>query len=177
MKRVVTDLVHHANSVSQGVFNEYWSLVYSQRLLLFRALITFLHLFVSPEPLSESVIRCITLHTLAQAVVDLDYNLKYDEDEPTIEIEPTQTSPDRIERKVPRWLVKGMKLYYLAVRPHFIRLGKTIAPKVQRRFRGETIEVTTEPLFCDISGSFDFRVKTVADEFTATVSASSQFDS
>lgn len=98
-------------------------LVNIQSIQLFRAIVTYLYKCLLPL-MWETQILCISVHAFAQLVVDLDED---NNDYVTLEIESYRGSRSRLLHKIPKWLVRGMKLYYLDVRPHFVsHEGKTI---------------------------------------------------
>ena len=63
------------------------------------------------------------MHAVTQAIVSLQEDT---DDETavdagiTIYVEPAEFSPIRSSHTVPRWLVDGLKTYYLEARPHFL---------------------------------------------------------
>ena len=93
------------------------SLVHSQRLQLFRGLVTYLSSCLSFNMLEKEIL-CLSVHAFAQAVVDLEED--DDDDCVTMHLETSPNTTIRLSHRVPKWLVKGMKVYYFDVRPHFI---------------------------------------------------------
>lgn len=76
---------------------------------------------------------------------------------------------ERVSCTVPRWMIEGLKVYYLEARPHFIR------PEGLRKVKrlptvDEQNEVVTEPFFVNSKGNTDFRARAIVDQFTAAVS-------
>ena len=78
-------------------------------------------------------------------------------------------STSRSVHRIPSWLVKGMKLYFLEVRSHF--MNSQGVTTMTRRFVDDPNAVITEPLFVNSSGNTVFRVKGIADQYTAIVEA------
>ena len=83
-------------------------------------------------------------------------------------------SIQRVVCTLPRWVIKGIKVYYLEARPNFI--GPEGLSKVKRLpIHGEHNVVVTEQLFVNSQGNTEFRVKSIVDQFTETVCVSTDF--
>lgn len=164
IQRVITETVKQYNES-----NVMWRhLVTTQRMMLFRGLVTYLYKFIV-SPMMEKTISMITTHAVVQAIVGLASAKDID-----LSIEPNEESVDRSVHPVPRWLVEGLKLYYLEVRPSYIPASGV--GKVKRRFADQpTLEIETEYFFVNSVGSTKFRARSVADQITANVSIFSCF--
>ena len=162
VKRTISEYVVQSSTME--------TLSHHQRREVFRAVITGLFEFTSPTML-EKTIHCITIHVMAQAIVDMTATSNTDDDDERIihmSIEPCEGSTYRCEFRVPCWLVSGMKLYYLDVRSHFLPDDGT--GMFTRRFEDRAACVVTEVVFVNSGGKKDFRVRSVVDQFKTTVS-------
>lgn len=113
-------LAQHIENLVKELSNE-GSLIHSQRLQLFRGLVTYLTTCLEseslePKRLLEKEVLCFSVHALAQAIVDLEK----DGDNIPVLLESAKGSKARVSHQVPRWLIHGLRKYYLEARPHFI---------------------------------------------------------
>ena len=161
MKRVIKDCVSYYDTNAK--------LYHCQRIMLFRAILAFLMRF---ENVAEKTIHCFTVHFMVQMLVQI--NLLADEDKRIkVEVEGAEAIIERYEHFLPRWLVQAMKVYYLAVRPHFMVAKLPLGP-FTRRFEHEDLPVVTEVLFVNSNGRKNFRASAVADQYFAAVSTFNQ---
>ena len=158
IKRTISESTEHAKNLQ--------TLSHHQRRELFRAVITGLFEFVRP-PMLEKTIHCLTIHVMAQAIVDM---MSTSNTTGTVHmlIEPCEQSKIRGSYEVPIWLVSGMKLYYLDVRSHFLPDEGT--GKFTRRFADRGDHVLTEVLFVNSAGKKDFRARAIVDQVKNVVS-------
>ena len=110
------------------------------------------------------------MHAVTQAIVSLQEDT---DDETavdariTIYVEPAEFSPIRSSHTVPRWLVDGLKTYYLEARPHFLlKEGLDVFTRV---FADDTRTVRTHRVFVNSNGSTHFKVRQLCDQFKDTV--------
>ena len=159
IRRTIYEYTEHAKTLQ--------TLSHHQRRDLFWAVITGLSEFVRP-PMLEKTIHCLTIHVMAQAIVDM--NLATSNTTGTVHmlIEPCEQSKIRGSYEVPIWLVSGMKLYYLDVRSHFLPDEGT--GKFTRRFADRGDHVLTEVLFVNSAGKKDFRARAIVDQVKTVVS-------
>lgn len=167
-RRVVDELIQAAST---------GDLVHSQRVQLFRAIIAVMVTCSAPTMLEKEVL-CFSVHAFAQAVVDAG-QAEADPEQQTIAVslESSQGAVTRVEHEIPIWIVPGLKLYFLEVRPHF--MPATGISKWRRRFVNratsdvETVwsddaqvpTVQTQCFFVNSTGKDDFRVRTVVQQF------------
>lgn len=87
-------------------------------------------------------------------------------------------SINRINITVPCWLVKGIRVYYLEVRPNFMPLEglssmtrhvKETVKTADGEKKDIELEVQTEPFFMNSFGTREFRCRAVSEQFKDTV--------
>jgi len=134
-------------------------LTFKQRLQLFRALITYLTSCLK-TPMAEKQITCFSVHALAQAIVDLE---EKEGDNIDIHLELAKDTLPRLTYSVPKFIVRGLKLYYLEARPHFMPAEGVST--WSRRFPGYTVgmdyTVETTSLFINSNGKDTFRSRPI----------------
>ena len=137
--------------------------------MLFRALACFLSKHASPPMMDKGIIE-LTVHAVTQAIVSLQEDT---DDETavaagiTIYVEPAELSPIRSSHTVPRWVVDGLKTYYLEARPHF--LPKEGLDVFTRVFADDERTVRTYRFFVNSNGLTHFKVRQLCDQFKDTV--------
>ena len=156
-KRVISDCENQSRIIME-------TLSHHQRRELFRSVITGLFEFARP-PMLEKTIHCITIHVMAQAIVDV---MSSNTGTVHMLVEPCEHTTMRGDYEVPCWLVNGIKLYYLYVRSHFLPHEGT--GKFTRQFPGRGDSVVTEVVFVNSGGKKDFRVRAIVDQFKNVVS-------
>lgn len=72
----------------------------------------------------------------------------------------------------PQWLVRAIKVYYLEVRPNFIK--RSGAGRLLRAFRNDKRTVTTEHFFVNSNGQYQFRAAVIANQYRQKVSIHSR---
>ena len=107
----------------------------------------------------EKKVSHFSVHAFAQAVADLEKG--GEDDLVTIRLEKeknsTSTCPSRFSYRVPKWFVKGLQVYYLLARPHFMPdEGLT---QWTRRFEGDTQTVKTCCFFINPNQATEFNVQ------------------
>ena len=110
----------------------------------------------------------LTVHAVTQAIVSSQEETEDETSGITIYVEPAEFSPIRLSHTVPRWLVDGLKTYYLEARPHF--LPKEGLDVFTRVFPDDTRTVKTHRFFVNSNGSTQFKVRQLCDQFQDTVS-------
>ena len=112
----------------------------------------------------------LTVHAVTQAIVSSQVET---EDETalaagiTIHVDPAEFAPIRLSHTVPRWLVDGLKTYYLEARPHFLPKGGLEV--FTRVFAEDTRTVKAHRFFVNSNGSNQFKVRQLCDQFKDTV--------
>ena len=85
----------------------------------------------------------------------------------TIYVEPAKFSPIRLSHTVPRWLVDGLKTYFLEARPHI--QPKEVLENFTMVFADDIRTVNTHRFFVNRKVSTQFKVRQLCDQFKDTV--------
>ena len=145
-------------------------LLHNQRVNLFRALVCYLFEIPDPEKcMLEAHILGLTVHSVAQAIMSA--NGAPHEALLDIAIEPS-TAVDTVLStcaqysvfSMPKWVIAGLRAYYLGARPFFISADDI--PTVNRFFPncGER-GIVTQLFFYNSKGSSDFRPTNISSQF------------
>ena len=147
-------------------YDTHGQLLHCQRLMLFRAICAYMYKFTN---MSEKTVQNFTLHILYQLIWDYyqDQDAPDDDARLPFKIEPAETSLERYQLTIPRWLVRGLEVYNLAVRPHFLLAEPQ---KIFTRFFVDgSSPVVTERLLINSSGNTKFRLSTVSEQYLNVV--------
>ena len=159
VKRVLMDCM----SVVGGE-SEFKVIAHFQRVDFFRALITYLHRHV---PICEKAVINMTVHSLAQAMIDWKQAGEQDEQLVGMHLEASEGSTAHVTYQIPGWLLRGIATYFVEVRCHFVPLEGPV--QYTRRFEGNKEPTMTEALWFNSAGTKDFRVGTISKQFTNVV--------